>query len=689
MNKSKSLISLLWVLLVAFLPLAAHADDLAVTFAGERLTSSNAASVLKKNGGSGTLKYDAKKHILTMENVNLACKGYKRPLQTEGSGTFTLELKGNNVITTEISQVELGAEKNIITGKGASLKVTTSKHIPGIQVDDNELCIMGGCLVVAEGESGIAGDGMSMTTLRINGDDGTKVVAKGRDYPAVDDFGEIILENCTVTNPLGAKPDKVQSSSFQAICLNGEKVMGEVTIEKLAADYDIQVNGTQVSASNAADVLGDGKVSFDPATRILTLKSADIAATGKPAICSKSLMGIAVIGDCSLTSDVDALQVDENTAINGEGKLVISSTGGAAILAKSQLSISDIAVTASGLKGLWGQGEHATLRMNKAELKAKGSEGSVGGFTAISLDGCRLVAPNGAVNNNGQIEVNGALCTEEVVINKTVYYPLYIFGKQVSSENYADVMGDGTVKFDSDNHILTLNGFKGETQDFTQGISVFSDMDFITIDVHGENSIFTPYFGIFLSAKTTITGDGKLSVNSNSSSMVVNGVLLTVEKGPQIILKGDNGMSGFTDAMGEVKLVGAAMSITGGVVKLASFDLFDCTVVQPEGYSFVDGKIMVGDKFYVDEIIVKPNNSSGIGNATQGHMQVGANPAIDFISISQAVPGTKLALYAVDGRCVYSGVADAAGCARISVQHLTAGHYLLRAGQVTRHIVVK
>ena len=49
------------------------------------------------------------------------------------------------------------------------------------------------------------------------------------------------------------------------------------TLSASAADsYDLWVNNTQVTAQNAADVLGDGTVSYDAATKTLTLSGANI-----------------------------------------------------------------------------------------------------------------------------------------------------------------------------------------------------------------------------------------------------------------------------------------------------------------------------------------------------------------------------------------------------------------------------
>ena len=63
---------------------------------------------------------------------------------------------------------------------------------------------------------------------------------------------------------------------FTIVCT----LMGAWTTAQ-AANYDLWVGGTQVTDANKGDVLGDGKVSYDPATLTLTLSNgASVACTG-------------------------------------------------------------------------------------------------------------------------------------------------------------------------------------------------------------------------------------------------------------------------------------------------------------------------------------------------------------------------------------------------------------------------
>ena len=51
-----------------------------------------------------------------------------------------------------------------------------------------------------------------------------------------------------------------------------------------AVNYSLTIAGTTVTDVNKTDVLGDGKVSFDPATNTLTLNNATIQTIGNSAI---------------------------------------------------------------------------------------------------------------------------------------------------------------------------------------------------------------------------------------------------------------------------------------------------------------------------------------------------------------------------------------------------------------------
>ena len=91
-----------------------------------------------------------------------------------------------------------------------------------------------------------------------------------------------------------------------------------------AQTYDVWVAGTQVSDDNAGDVLGDGTVSYDPASNTLTLNNARIdyqenqSDNTKGAILFNGDLNVKLVGENVITS------VTSGIYANGAGDLVIT-----------------------------------------------------------------------------------------------------------------------------------------------------------------------------------------------------------------------------------------------------------------------------------------------------------------------------------------------------------------------------
>lgn len=93
-----------------------------------------------------------------------------------------------------------------------------------------------------------------------------------------------------------------------------------------ADDYHLTVCGTAVTSDNAADVLGDGKVSFNPNGRILTLNGATLSYNGNYGIYDWDGLTINLVGENTLTV-TDAfvgIHARSGLTIQGNGSLSIN-----------------------------------------------------------------------------------------------------------------------------------------------------------------------------------------------------------------------------------------------------------------------------------------------------------------------------------------------------------------------------
>ncbi len=168
----------------------------------------------------------------------------------------------------------------------------------------------------------------------------------------------------------------------------------EVTVVKA---YDLWVGEEQVTELNAADVLGDKKVSFDPATNTLTLNNATITDTntagdGDTACICSSLDDfiITLNGDNRVGDSNDKAKYPirvKSLTIQGDGTLDVAGSE-CAIYADGDLTISAGEVTATGAFGI--SAANIELKNNDTRLKATAIKGSGGCAVAATAEKAKI-----------------------------------------------------------------------------------------------------------------------------------------------------------------------------------------------------------------------------------------------------------------------------------------------------------
>ena len=124
-----------------------------------------------------------------------------------------------------------------------------------------------------------------------------------------------------------------------------------------------------------------------------------------------------------------------------------------------------------------------------------------------------------------------------ITVSAVTSYALYVGGVQVTDENAADVLGDGTVSYDAATNTLTLNnarindyytlavGAQNGAENSYHGI--YCDIPDLTVNLVGENRIVTKpdpneeYYeneiAVYSPYDLVISGSGKLSVTSTTA----------------------------------------------------------------------------------------------------------------------------------------------------------------------------
>ena len=379
-------------------------DSYDVQIAGVDVTSLNCKDLSVIDGVDGKISYDPETNTLTMEDVTINITGEKVGIGNRGIKGLKINLVGNNTINACISILE----PSTISGSG-TLRLKSSGDC-GIYMDKSSLTVEGVKLYV-EGKWGIAGDeGKSGEILTLRN---AYVEATGS-LGSVCDLQNLVLDGCSITQPTGA------AFNVHAVVLNGDVVTNKVVI---VPSYGIRIADVDVTALNCKDLSVidgvDGKMSYDPETKTLTMEDVTINITGeKVGIWNRGIKGLKInlVGNNTINACISIL---EPSTISGSGTLRLKSSGDCGIyMDKSSLTVEGVKLYVEGKWGIAGDegksGEILTLR--NAYVEATGSLGSVCDLQNLVLDGCSITQPTGAAFNVHAVVLNGDVVTDKVVI---------------------------------------------------------------------------------------------------------------------------------------------------------------------------------------------------------------------------------------------------------------------------------
>ena len=204
--------------------------------------------------------------------------------------------------------------------------------------------------------------------------------------------------------------------------------------------YDLTIGGIEVTSDNATDVLGDGKVSFDPETNTLTLNNAILS---DDIICNITSLFIDIIGSNSITTN---------------GKPAISTTLEAA---SPKISIKS---TSNPIGSL-------VLRNTSQETPCGG-----------------VVKGNISINAEAPISILLPTSSNFLTMDTTHVaafgksYDLMVGSEAVTNINASDILGDGKATYDPDKNTLSLNGV-------TTSMIYCKAPQPLTIEINGSNTV--------------------------------------------------------------------------------------------------------------------------------------------------------------------------------------------------------
>ena len=625
-----------------------------IKIAGEDITGYNRYDLTEISGVSGKVYFDPNTRTLTLENATIEANDYNAILN-ETCDYLSIELIGtNNIYVTGAAGINLKEETTIWSHSGGKLSVKS----------DGCALLFGGCpleisncWLEAEGAWGIsARNNVAEEVLKIRN---SHVEAKGS-TGSICDIANLVLDNCSITQPDGAR----FSTQNNAVVLNGEMVTDKVVI---VPSYGIKIAGVDVTALNCKDlsVIGgvDGKINYNPETKILTMEDVTINITGeKVGIWNRGIKGLKInlVGNNTITSSEACISISETSTISGSGTLRLKSSGNCGIFLPSSLTVEGVKLYTEGSWGIAGQVFQTSgnvLTICNAYVEVTGSEGSIISVEDLLLDGCSITQPNGAEFDaqSHSVLLNGEVVTYKVVIEPDSY-GIQIAGEYVTFLNCKDLSVidgvDGKISYDPETNTLTMEDVTINATDFN-GIWNRGVKD-MKIKLFGNNIITSKKACISISETSTISGSGTLSLKSSGDCGLYMHTSLSVED-VKLYAEGKYGVAGDDGTRGEILTLRnsyvEATGSSGSICDLQNLVLDGCSITQPTGAAFDVNvhAVALNGEAVTDKVVIESDNNS-IGTIT---VDVPARKQgiynLNGVKLTQQWDDLPAGIYIVDG----------------------------------------
>ena len=277
----------------------------------------------------------------------------------------------------------------------------------------------------------------------------------------IDGFDNISMDGLYVSSNDTPFAYDETAKQFKGVQISGV-ILQTATITSIP-HYSLWVGNTQLNDENKDDVFPNdqslaGKVSFDNSSNTLSLQNVDLPYNVFSALNN---LTIDVSGNCKVGSGDSATAVRN---VHSSSTLTLKSTGtGNQLSFNNDRPIRDF--SSITLTGLYWDDDYTYGPDTFEDWDSEKQEN-------VELVGMHLLKNDGS-------EAAGAIATSAIP------YQLKVAGTKVTSENAADVLGNGTVSFNVDNNTLTLNNL--DVTSYEVGIQ--SGLSSLTIHFKGSNSL--------------------------------------------------------------------------------------------------------------------------------------------------------------------------------------------------------
>ena len=366
--------------------------------AGTQVTDANCNNLKDITGVTvapgGEFKYYPASKTLTMKGVTVLANNYYYAIWNKGIEGLKIVVSGTNRLEAKTTPLRCEAAVEI-EGNGS---LTIASDGVAVFVNGTTLTISD-ITLEATGKWGIIGD-KGMLILK-----NATVNAKGT-AAAIADLKTLTLKECRIVAPEGGKFDDEKHAVVDS---QGNRAK-EVKIAPIKK-YELYIAGTQVTdanCNNLKDITGvtvseGGEFKYDPVAKKLTMKGVTVSVGNEENAIWNEIEGLEIVisGSNRLeATNWSALNCFKaSTKIEGSGSLTTTSKESSGVnINNTTLTISNITFEATGKRGISGfdEDKNETLIIKNAKVNVKGEEAAIADLKTVTLEGCRIIVPEGA-----------------------------------------------------------------------------------------------------------------------------------------------------------------------------------------------------------------------------------------------------------------------------------------------------
>lgn len=486
-----------------------YAEDYGFSVDGNRVTSFLIAS--------NPSIYNPASKTLFVNNVtadtyidNDKCDGLT--LQVSGANSFN---GGDNPV--------IRTDKPIVIDGTGTISLTSNVAAINAAAD---ITIKGGVNVTVSGGTN-AYEGNNVSTLHID----NCVVRLSAAGQVLKDLAGLDLTGVNISEPA--------SAVFEGgtVKVAGEAVSGETIVIGDVKNYGIEVAGIGITTVNAGGVessdITKGSVTYDDATKTLTLNNAEINGSIRLSEVITDIINIQLIGENTVTcTDTQGFYTKEGGFrffSDGTGSLVITASGltSSGVEAKKAITFDNCLVIADGgQRGLSGVTQDCVVTVDNAALRVKGEQSCVAGMKNIVL--ANGVQANPTADNKA-IKVNDFGTKIEYVASGDVVRNVWVDLSEPYNMWIGSVMLTRATAYKPNTEIATGVNYNKETRTLRLENATIDGVwnasgNIINVIIDGECTINSSSYGTGTKKPAIYAGaDVNIIANTTTSTLTLDG----------------------------------------------------------------------------------------------------------------------------------------------------------------------